>query len=247
MADTTAETGNLGERYHFAIRRIHSLSGIIPVGVFLCVHLSVNGAILAGPDSYQFAVDQIHILANLGILKPVEVAFIFLPIAFHAIVGVIIWLEGKPNLTAYKYGGNVRYVLQRWTGVIAFIFILLHLWHVHWIIPGGTEFDPHDAARTTVQAMTGWWTGPVYAIGVLCAVFHLANGIWTFLITWGVTIGPRSQALSGRVCLVIGIGLGLLGMASLIKIRSMDASTMTSPPVEQRHATGLDDGMNPYS
>ena len=127
------------------------------------------------------------------------------------------------------------------------MFIVLHLWHVHWIIPGGAEFDAHDAARTTVQALGRWWAGPVYAIGVLCAVFHLANGIWTFLITWGITIGPRSQTISGRVCLIIGILLGLLGIGALIKIKTMDTSTMTSPSVVQRHTTGFDDGTNPYS
>jgi len=60
MADVTAETGAYGQGYHFLARRLHSLSGIIPVGVFLCVHLSVNASIVAGPKAFQFAVDQIH-------------------------------------------------------------------------------------------------------------------------------------------------------------------------------------------
>lgn len=222
MADITAETEAFGERYHFLIRRLHSLTGIIPVGVFLCIHLSVNATILAGPDAFQYAVHQIHKLDNLGILKVVEVLFILLPILFHAAIGIVIWLSGKPDLSAYRYGSHYRYVLQRWTGIIAFLFILVHLWQLHWVIPGGVEFDPHAAAASTVSAMSAAWVAPVYAIGVLCAVYHLANGIWTFLITWGVTIGPRSQQLSGRVCLVIGIVLGLLGMGALIKLKTSD-------------------------
>jgi len=221
-----AMSGVSTARYHFAIRRLHSLTGIVPVGVFLCVHLFVNASILAGPAAFQFAVDQIHNLAELGILKGVEVVFILLPIAFHAVIGIVIWLQGRPNLSAYQYGGNVRYVLQRVTGIVALAFILVHLWHVHWVIPGGAEFDAHAAAESVVAAMNRWWAGPAYAIGVLCAVFHLANGIWTFLITWGVTIGPQAQVRSGYLCAAIGLVLGLMGLGALCKLKTMDAASL---------------------
>ena len=219
-----AGTSAFNDRYHFLVRRLHSLSGIIPIGVFLCVHLSINASIMAGPRAFQFAVDKIHMLNSLGILKVVEVLFIFIPIAFHAIVGVIIWLSGKSNLSTYQYVGNLRYTLQRWTGIIALFFIVAHLWHIHWIIPGGIEFDAHAAAESAVTAMRAGWTAPIYAIGVLCAVFHLANGIWTFLIVWGITIGPRSQTISGAVCAIIGIILAVFGMGSLVTLKTMDAA-----------------------
>ena len=232
VADVTAETGGVTERYHFLIRRLHSLSGIVPVGVFLCVHMLLNGSIIAGGDAYQNAVSLIHSLDRVGILKPVEVVFIFIPIAFHAIVGIMIWLTGQTNVAAYQYGGNVRYTLQRWTALVTVVFVLAHLWHMHWLgawLPGGAQFDPHAAPASAVAAMDAWWFGPVYAVGLICAVYHFANGIWTFLIVWGITIGPRSQRGAGYVCAVMGIVLGLLGMGSLYKIKTMEAST-TPPP-----------------
>ncbi len=224
MADVVAGTRAFSDRYHFLVRRLHSLSGIIPVGVFLCIHLSINASIMAGPRAFQFAVERIHMLDSLGILKAVEVLFIFIPIAFHAFVGILIWLSGKSNVTTYQYVGNLRYTLQRWTGIIALFFIVAHLWHIHWIIPGGHEFDAHAAAQSTILAMQDGWAAPVYALGMLCAVFHLANGIWTFLIVWGITIGPRSQTISGCVCAVIGIVLAIFGTGSLITLKSMDAT-----------------------
>ncbi len=246
MADVTADTVVFTERYHFLIRRLHSLSGIIPVGVFLCIHLSVNASIMTGPRSFQFAVDQIHKLNNMGILKAVEVLFILIPIVFHAIVGVVIWLTSEPNMMRYRYGANIRYTFQRWAGLITIAFILVHMWHVHWIIPGGVEFDAHAAAETTIGAMNRWWAAPVYAIGVLCAVYHLANGVWTFLITWGITIGPESQRRSGYVCAVIGVVLGLFGMGSLITLKTMDDSMLTPAAEVEGHTAGLVDGSNPY-
>ena len=246
MADVTADTAAFTERYHFLIRRLHSLSGVVPVGVFLCIHLSVNASIMAGPQAFQFAVDQIHKLNNLGILKAVEVLFILGPIAFHAIVGVIIWLSGMPNMMRYRYGGNIRYTFQRWTGLITIAFILVHLWHIHWVIPGGVEFNTHAAAEATVSALSRWWAGPIYAIGVICAVFHLANGIWTVLITWGITIGPESQRRSGYVCAIIGVVLGLFGIGSLITLKTTDISAMTPSAEVENHTAGLADGTDPY-
>ncbi|MCK4659355.1 MAG: succinate dehydrogenase [Phycisphaerae bacterium] len=239
MADITAETGGVAERYHFLLRRLHSLSGIIPVGVFLCVHLSLNATFMAGPDAFQFAVDQLHKLDHLGILVPVELMFIFIPIVFHALVGVLIWLTSKPNVLAYQYGGNVRYTLQRWSGIIAILFILGHLWHVHWIIPSATDFDATRAAESAVEAMSRWWAGPAYAIGVLCAVFHFANGIWTFLITWGITIGPDSQRRSGYVCTVIGLVLGLFGLGSLVAFKNTDLEPPNPPEVMESHTADV--------
>lgn len=239
----TVDAGAVDERYYFLIRRLHSLTGIVPVGTFLCVHLSVNATIMAGPNAFQFAVDQIHNLNKLGILKAVEVLFIFMPIAFHAIVGVVIWLSGRPNVMAYQYCGNVRYMLQRITGIIALVFILVHLWQVHWIIPSGTQFDPHSAAQSVVALLDRWWTGPLYALGVISAVYHLANGIWTSLITWGITISPNSQKLSAYACIVIGLMLGLMGLGSLRTIKTMDTSTLPPPAAAtESHATGVDDG-----
>ncbi len=243
-ADGTADGTPRDDRYYFLVRRLHSLSGLVPVGVFLCVHLSVNASIIAGPKAFQFAIDQIHMLDKLGILRVVEVLFILLPLAFHSLVGIVIWLSGRPNVMAYPYGGNIRYALQRWTGVIALLFILVHLWHVHWIIPGGVEFDPHAATETTVRAFQASWAAPVYAVGVVCSVFHLVNGIWTFLITWGITIGPKAQRLSGYVCVMLGVVLGLFGLGAIWAIKTTDAATL-SPPSVTSPADGATDDTGP--
>jgi len=214
----TAETETAKERYYFFLRRLHSLAGIIPVGVFVVFHLTVNSTILAGADSFQFCVDQIHQLEKAGLLVPVELATIFIPLAFHAVLGVVIVLGSTPNASVYRYGGNVRYTLQRTTGLIAFVFILFHVWQMHWLGKplGGAFFDAHDAARSAAGAIQSWgvWSW-VYALGVIATVFHLFNGIWTALITWGITVGKRSQRIMGYVCTVLGIIIGVVGLSAV--------------------------------
>ncbi|MCP4246491.1 MAG: succinate dehydrogenase [bacterium] len=214
--DNAVDTGWF-QRHYFLIKRVHSLSGIVPVGVFLTVHLTINSTIVAGPDAFQTAVDGIHLLDKVGLLTAVEIVGIFLPLLFHATLGVWIWRTGRQNVATYRYGGNVRYTAQRITGIIALLFILYHLWHMHWLGKpfGGAEFDPHDAASTAAAALQPWYLRCGYAIGVLAAVFHLANGIWTSMITWGITIGPRSQRWTGWACAAFGVMLALAGLGSL--------------------------------
>ncbi len=230
----TSSAPDANGKYYFLLRRLHSLSGIIPIGVFLLFHLTANSTILAGGDKFQFMVNQIHMLAHAGLLIPVEMALIFIPLAFHAILGIVITLTAAPNPGAYRYGPNIRYTLQRTTGIIAFLFIIFHVWQMHWLGAwfGGGVFVPHDpdvpfrassSAAEAIQA-SGWYP-VIYVIGVLAAVFHLANGIWTALITWGITIGPRSQRLAGYVCTAFGIALGLVGVSAVAGFTTYDPKT----------------------
>src|SRR6186997_3187330 len=105
-------------RHEFLIRRLHSLSGLIPVGAYMVVHLLTNASVVDSPNAFQRAVYQIHSFG--GLLPAIEWIFIFIPILFHAIIGVVIIRGGLPNSGTYRYGKNIRYTLQRATGMIAF-------------------------------------------------------------------------------------------------------------------------------
>jgi len=230
VSDQQASSGSFSERHHFFIRRLHSLLGIVPLGTFVLIHLSVNALIAAGGPEYQKQVDRIHDLGPL--LFPVEIVGIFLPLLFHALLGLKIWFSGRPNVSAYKHAANVRYTFQRISGGIAFVFIFFHLWQMHWLgnVFGGGVFDPHDAAQTTAVAIrTAFWGVPaslLYAVGVLATVYHLANGMWTALITWGITVGPSSQRFAGYVCTVFGVLIGLAGLSSIYNFRQYNEESV---------------------
>lgn len=216
-------------RHDFLIRRLHSLSGLIPVGAYMVVHLLVNASVLESPNTFQKNVYQIH---SLGALLPVvEWTFIFIPILFHAIVGVVIVAGGIPNTGAYPYAANRRYTLQRITGMIAFVFIALHVFHMHgwfhnsyWmdriVNPlGGGQFRAYSAVSSAGEALqSGAWVA-VYLIGILACVYHLANGIWTMGITWGVWISPEAQKRALRICTVFGVLLAVVGVSALFGMR----------------------------
>lgn len=208
-------------RHQFLIYRLFSLSGLIPVGAFLVVHLLTNASVLSGAGAFQSRVDMIHSLGPL--LVPIEWVFIFLPMLFHATVGFVIIANGLPNVGSYPYVGNVRYTLQRATGMIAFVFIIGHIIHLHWMGEplGGGKFDPHAATSSAAVAIHPVLTSILYAIGVLCAVFHLANGLWTLGITWGIWTSPAAMRRANAVSIVIGVLLAAAGLGSIAGLRDI--------------------------
>ena len=218
-------------RHEFLIRRLHSLSGLIPVGAYMVVHLATNASVLGGPGAFQKQVYTIH---GLGPLLPlVEWTFIFIPILFHAIVGVAIVAGAVPNTTSYRYGANWRYTMQRVTGMIAFVFIGWHVFHMHgwfhsegWIKNvvepyGGGLFRPYNAASSAGQALQSMVVTILYAIGMLSCVFHLANGLWTMGITWGVWTSPAAQQRALWACGVFGVLLAAVGLGALDGMRDV--------------------------
>ena len=74
-----------------------------------------------------------------------------------------------------------------------------------------TEFMHHYLNSTHFGVQVFW----IYLVGVLCAVFHFANGLWNLAYHWGLTVSPRSQRLWGLACGVIGVTLLAVALASL--------------------------------
>ena len=210
-------------RHQFLIYRLFSLAGVVPVGGYLVIHLLTNATVLNGAASFQTQVDRIH---SLGAFLPfVEWTFIFIPILFHAAVGWLIISGAVPNTSSYPYSGNLRYVLQRMTGLIAFVFILFHVIQLHHLGSslGGGEFNPEHAASSAATAIDrALWIKVAYAIGILACVYHFVNGIWTAGITWGVWTSRAAQRRASYVVLVFGIGLGVVALSALTGMTRVD-------------------------
>ncbi len=209
-------------RHEFLIRRLHSLSGLIPVGAYMTIHLLTNASVLAGVEIFQKNVDTIH---SLGPLLPfVEWTFIFIPILFHGILGVAFIAGAVPNTAEYPYQKNIRYTLQRATGIIAFVFIAYHIWHMHHYgaSTGGGNFEPEYASSSVAVALTPFLAKAFYIVGILASVFHLANGIWTMGITWGIWTSPAAQRRADYVCSAFGILLACVGLTAMSAFGDID-------------------------
>lgn len=248
-SSSTSEPGSFLGRHEFLIRRLHSLSGLVPVGAYMCVHLLTNASVLAGASTFQEQVDTIH---RLGPVLPlVEWSFIFLPIIFHAVVGVWIAVKCEPNSGQYRYGSNIRYTLQRATAWIALFFIFWHVFHMHgwfhnqlWMdkvaqpLFGG-QFDPEHATSSAALALGSLLAKILYAIGVVSCVYHLANGIWTAGITWGLWITPAAQKRADYICAAFGVLFTIVGLGALFgmgRANVTEAKAVEQARIEQKEA-----------
>ncbi len=214
-------------RHEFVVRRVHSLLGLIPIGGFLCFHLATNASILDGPSTFQMRVNIIHQLGPIT-LSVLEWGTIFLPILLHGIIGLIIVSRGKRNLRHYPFLENWRYTLQRVTGVAVMAFILFHVfqmhgwfrwewWTAHVARPfGGARFDWEHATVSAATVLAGSKIfAVIYFIGIVSAVYHLANGLWTMGITWGVWTTPHAQRWANIPCALFGMALLIIGLGAL--------------------------------
>jgi succinate dehydrogenase / fumarate reductase cytochrome b subunit len=214
-------------RHQFVIYRLFSASGLIPVGAYVVVHLLTNATIINGPAAFQSAVDRIHALGPIP-LTIAEWTFIFIPIMFHAAVGWLIIAGAMPNTIAYPYASNIRYTMQRATGIVAFMFILFHVIQLHhWFGGpfqqiGGAQFDPRHAASSAAEAIRPLWILIFYTIGMLATVYHFANGLWTQGITWGLWTSAAAQRRASWISVVVGILLAAIGLAAIAGMATVD-------------------------
>ena len=194
-----------GKGFEFLLRRLHSLSGTVAVGAFLVEHFASNAFATNGPKAYA---DQVKFLTGLPFVEWLEWGFIYIPLLFHALYGFWIWYRGDTNVGSYAWRGNWGYTLQRWTGGIAFVYILWHvitirfmgpsLLHMHGNIPGS------DLAFAKVAAeMMVTWKAAFYAVGIVSASWHFAYGIFLFCAKWGIVTGEKGQEKFLAFCFLI--------------------------------------------
>ncbi|HEX8524144.1 MAG TPA: hypothetical protein VF669_17960 [Tepidisphaeraceae bacterium] len=221
----------LGGRYHFLLRRLHSLTGLV-FGGYLVVHLLVNATIaqLGKHDVYQAQVHKIH---ELPILWALEWGLIYLPILYHTVCGVYITLTGQPNVDRYGYAKNWFYVVQRASAIVIVLFMIFHVFSLKYGWFGqNLSFDPYKASGTIGRHMQRSWVLPflVYPLGITASCYHLANGFWTAAITWGLTISRGAQRRWGFACAGLFVLLMIFGFVALFSAASMDWQTVINKP-----------------
>ncbi|MDE3135262.1 MAG: succinate dehydrogenase [Acidobacteriota bacterium] len=183
--------------------KLHSLSGIVPIGAFLAEHFWSNSYALVSIDRYNQAS---YDLQTIPWRVPVEALLIWLPILYHGFYGVYIWSKGESNLSRYGYGANWMYALQRWTGLIAFVFIGWHVYVERFMTQGRSTY--FDVATTMANPLYLSF----YVIGILAVSFHFGNGLWQFANKWGLVVGRDAQRKAAWITGAIGVLFAVVGL-----------------------------------
>ncbi len=202
----------------FLLRKLHQITGIVPLGIFFFVHMFTNSKAMNGEASFNKAVREIH---DIPYLLLIEIFGIFVPLLFHSIYGVIISSESKPNALSYGYSRNWFYVLQRATGIFLFLFILFHVLNLRFgLVPG---LNPIPVAGNAEQAFAIvsrefqiTWVLIIYILGVLATAWHLAYGFFLFAVDWGLVIGEKAQKATLTACVGLAFMLSFVGINAAV-------------------------------
>ncbi|WP_068783350.1 succinate dehydrogenase cytochrome b558 subunit [Paenibacillus phocaensis] len=203
----------------FYSRKLHSLLGVIPLGFFLIEHMITNfSAVEGGSEGFKEAV---AFLNSLPLVLALELFGIWLPLLYHGVYGMYIAFQAKPNNGRFPTERNLRYLLQRITGVIAFVFVIWHVVETRVQVALGNVTHEelgglmHDIVSNPIFFV-------LYLIGVVSAAFHFTNGLWSFLVSWGVTVGPRAQRVSSYICMSLFVIVAVMFVWSLIAFRGAE-------------------------
>jgi succinate dehydrogenase / fumarate reductase cytochrome b subunit len=202
----------------FLLRKLHQLTGVVPLGAFFFVHMFTNSKAMSGEKTFNESVSDIH---HIPYLLFVEIFGIFLPLLFHSVYGVIISAEARPNGLDYNYGRNWFYIFQRVTGVFLFFFLLFHILNFRFgLIPGlnltpiaGNADLAFDIVRKEFQIT---WVFILYVLGVTATAWHLAYGFFLFAVDWGIVIGEKAQKYTLYASVGLALFLSAVGINAMV-------------------------------
>lgn len=147
----------IDNKIQFYLRRLHGLTGIFPIGFFLFLHLKRNLTVTS--EGFVFSL-----------------IFLWMPLFFHGLYGLIISYESSVNICCYRYLRNFMYFLQRWTGLFIFFFLSYHIY----VMKKGV-FSNNFLDEFLLFSF------------VIVSIFHFSNGIFGFLVDFGITVGEKAQ------------------------------------------------------
>ena len=166
------------------LRKLHSLSGVVPLGAFLLLHLWTTASIGSSQATYDRQVGFLHGGPFLGFL---ELVLVLVPLAYHGLYGIIRSLS--PRDVNRTYDSDLMVVLQRVSGAVVLVFVVLHVWEFRvqtWT--SGLPVASYSTKLVSDLSSTQYgvpWIALGTIVGSAASLFHLVNGMTSFCNTWG--------------------------------------------------------------
>lgn len=208
-------------------RRLFSLSGVVPLGVFVVIYLWTTANAMRGREAFDTAMAgwTEHPFAWM-----LPVFGFWLPLAYHGGYGMKVLLASRPNVVKYPQARNTMYLLQRVSALVLLVFVAAHTWRFGFGVAAAPSADHFgklcgDLSRTHLGLP---FVAAGYLVGLAALVFHLSNGLYGFCRTWGIVVNPRAGNRLAGWFGVLGIVLYVVS-ASTVVYFATGASLMLSP------------------
>jgi succinate dehydrogenase / fumarate reductase cytochrome b subunit len=212
------------------------------LGLFIVAHLTIALSGL-WPRRYQGLVDRIHRLGPALPVIELTLIFIPLLVQVIFGLRMLVKVGMAYHTEKQSRGGDLRFFVQRLSAVILLLFLgfhvaTMHRWgfHLLYSVTGLAALKGYAAAglfhpagqafQSTAVAIRSYW-GPgsivqpgnllvagFYAVGIWAVCYHLANGLATSAMAWGITVTETAQRRCCFLCLALGVALSLAGAAA---------------------------------
>jgi succinate dehydrogenase / fumarate reductase cytochrome b subunit len=193
-------------------RRLLTLTGVAPLGVFLIEHVVANASAMGGSERFDSVVGA---MARSPLANVIELLLVFVPLAVHVVVGLSLTFKPAKDHT---YASDGAYRAQRIAGVIALVFVVAHLLELRL---GRALFGlAVTSLYTKLSADLSWtwagvpWVALGYVIGIGATALHFVNGLWSYFAARGTR--PSTRMTYGLAAL--GGALFLVGTATTISV-----------------------------
>jgi succinate dehydrogenase / fumarate reductase cytochrome b subunit len=121
----------------------------------------------------------------------VTLVLALLPLALHTGWGIARLATSRPNNLRYGFYANLKYALQRLSAIGVLFFLGAHLW-LAMLQPRLEEGRAEPFADIAHEMHFHRPTLVVYLLGTLGVAYHLANGLQSFAMGWGLAGSRRA-------------------------------------------------------
>jgi succinate dehydrogenase/fumarate reductase cytochrome b subunit (b558 family) len=215
---TTTMTSFSKVRRWFGLGRLHSATGVVPVGAFFVLHLWTNARAMQGRAAYDHLVRRLQATPGLALL---EVLGILAPLAFHAGYGVLMALGVVPSPSPPRHAKSWSRSVQRLTGAATLGFVCFHLWSLRAQVALG-RMRPPDFFSTLCDSLSSTTSlgiplaASAYLFGLASTAYHFANGFETFCLRFELVTEERSAKVLSAACTLLGMTLFLAGARTVV-------------------------------
>jgi succinate dehydrogenase / fumarate reductase cytochrome b subunit len=212
---------------------VMAITGVIGIG-FVILHMYGNLKVFVGPEYFNAYSEG---LRGLGapIFGHTHLLWIGRLVLLAAVV-LHVWAawslyqesqraRGVKYISHTKVQASPAALYIRVGGVILFIFLILHLMHFTWGVPGiHPDFSQTDVYRNVVVGFQsyGYLPAILYLVAMTALGFHLYHGTSSLFQTLGINDhGNKSlRAVSLCLAILIAIGFAIVPLAVLLGLIS---------------------------
>ena len=194
-----------------ALERVFEVTSVLPLAGFALLHVGTYAPALFGATE----IGGRH--APSGWALAGEALGIWLPLGFHTIYALPLWLARRRAAPA---GGPAAWLaLHRVTGLLLACFLVDHFVRFRLPILEGDRY-PAESVQALARELSSTTSGvplvaAFQALGTLSLAFHLGYGLWRVAERHAAAHAQRPLRVA---CVAVGALFGLLGTLTVVRL-----------------------------